>query len=564
MSVIESERRASAHRRLIPLGARFAPSLLAEICAEVRGHEESPERGMLGLLFGKTERNVVNLEAFLGVTADCTSDARSPDSERLERALDAMLSKSKLQPELTSLELVGWCFVQSTEHFGDVPKACGDFHTRRFRRASDVLLIVRQGSQRELSARLYARLSDLPLSPEHYASSGSIAIALEARATQPLDVPISGSPESTNSELYFRTYEFVRALEKAERKEARREALRRVVDWRTPQWLSSIRSETAVAPELSPAIVSTPKPATPELAVVRPFADEQATRPHRASRLPWIIYAAVFLVSSGLAFLFLYPRIGPSRSSPATQVLRTAPQNAGLGLRIHVQGDAFLITWDRDAPAVRSATKAVLRIEDGSQSRHTDLEPAELANGSILYKPASNDVDFQLTVYAAAGAAVREGVRALDGTSGPRAAAPADVPQLVPAAIRQVPIQPKRSAVLVRGRSTEGSPNQPVPPPGTASDYIAPRPLKVAMPDVAHLAATSLPATGRIEVEVEIDKLGHVTAARIPAGAPKISVEAARAAIAAAQQWRFEPAKLHGQSIASTHRVVFDLSPGTR
>lgn len=303
--------------------------------------------------------------------------------------------------------------------------------------------------------------------------------------------------------------------------------------------------------------------ATPEMTVVRPFAQERSPMGHRGGKLVWVASAAVLVTISGLAITFLNFR--PSGSQRRTAVA-PAPQNASLGLRIHVLGDDFLITWDRETPEIRSATKGVLRIQDGSQLRSTEMEPTELANGSIQYRPRSDDVDFLLTVYAADGAVTREGIRALDGTSRLSAAVAGDVPQLVTAATRrqftgsrsgQSGVEPPKSMV-----STLHS--ERLPQRGTAPDYIAPQPLKVVMLDVGRLAPESLPAQGRIEVEVEVDDQGRVTAARIPADAPRVSTEVAKAAITAAKQWRFEPAKLHGQSVASRHRVVFDIRSGSR
>ena len=559
LSAVESDRRVSGQRRLIPLGARISPEFLVEIGAETRSVEGPRKRGMLGLLFGRTERNVVSLEAFFAVTADCAADSGSCDRERLERALDEMLAKLRLRPALVSLELVGWCCVQPSDDFGETPQGCIDFHTRRFRRASDVLLIVRSGEGRQLAGQVYARLSDSPLSPEHYAS-GHIGIDLDRRVREPVYVSIAGPAESAHPELYFRTYESARALEKAERKEARFGVFKKAMDWRAPAWLSTERSAAVVAPESSGAMAPIAKPAAPEMAVVRPFAEEQAQPLHRSRRLPWIVSAGVLLMVSAVAVAFLNSR--PSALRQRTPVLAPAPENASLGLRIHVQGDDFLITWDREAPAIQSAAKGVLRIQDGSERRITDLQPAELANGSIIYRPRSDDVDFLLLVYARDGSVTREGVRALDGTRSSRAGVTDDAPQLVETATRERSSERKSSPEGMEASSNRGraSPREALPPGGTAPDYVAPQPLKVVMPDVAQLAPESLPK-GKIEVELDVDEQGRVTAARIPAGAPRVSAEVARAAIAAAKQWRFEPAQLHGKSIASKHRIVFDIGP---
>jgi hypothetical protein len=87
-------------------------------------------------------------------------------------------------------------------------------------------------------------------------------------------------------------------------------------------------------------------------------------------------------------------------------------QNAGLGMRVQMQGDAILLSWNRDTPAVRSAKRAVLQIEDGLQKHKTVLEPDQLANGSILYNPGKAAVDFNLTVYATDGSTVTDHLQA--------------------------------------------------------------------------------------------------------------------------------------------------------
>jgi TonB family protein len=284
-------------------------------------------------------------------------------------------------------------------------------------------------------------------------------------------------------------------------------------------------------------------------------------RRQRSRRLPWIASAAVVFMASAVATTFLNSR--PSASRQGTAVT-PASQNASLGLGIHVQGDDFLITWDREAPGIHAAARGVLRIQDGSERRITDLQPAELANGSIMYRPSSDDVDFLLSVYARDGSVTKESERALDGRRSSTAGVPDGAPQLVPAASRRGSSERKSSALRREPSKSAGRTSQsdPLRRGETMPDYVAPQPLKVVMPDVARLTEEDLPASGKIVVEVEVDEQGRVKAARIPAGAPKVSSAAARAAIAAAKQWGFEPAKLRGKSVASRHQVIFDIQPG--
>jgi hypothetical protein len=118
----------------------------------------------------------------------------------------------------------------------------------------------------------------------------------------------------------------------------------------------------------------------------------------RSSAAPGLLAGAVSLVACTLSFTLLHGGF-----------LR---QNAGLGMRVEMQGDAILLSWNRETPAVRFAKRAVLQIEDGSQKHQTVLEPDQLANGSILYNPSQAAVDFDLTVYATDGSTVTDHLQA--------------------------------------------------------------------------------------------------------------------------------------------------------
>jgi hypothetical protein len=93
-------------------------------------------------------------------------------------------------------------------------------------------------------------------------------------------------------------------------------------------------------------------------------------------------------------------------------------------MRVQMHGDSILLSWNRDMPAVRSATKGVLQIEDGSRKHRTVLEPDQLANGSILYNPSPSEVDFNLTVYGTDGSTITDHLQ-VPGRHRPRAMAAA-------------------------------------------------------------------------------------------------------------------------------------------
>ena len=140
----------------------------------------------------------------------------------------------------------------------------------------------------------------------------------------------------------------------------------------------------------------------------------------------WIWALPVFLIAAALTFLAIY--IAASRSNgdlPLPRSVQAFLPDASLGLRVEYQGEHLLVTWDRRSPVVRAAVAGVLRIEDGSQRRDVRLDAELIAGGSILYKPASDDVIFRLELRNAQGNATVESMRVLTSVTTPPANSPA-------------------------------------------------------------------------------------------------------------------------------------------
>lgn len=79
------------------------------------------------------------------------------------------------------------------------------------------------------------------------------------------------------------------------------------------------------------------------------------------------------------------------------------------------------------------------------------------------------------------------------------------------------------------------------------------------MPDVKMAGLGLAAQAGKVEIQVTIDEAGHVKDARPASNAGKISGLVLNAAIAAARQWIFQPATLHGKAVVAEHRIVFDF-----
>jgi TonB family protein len=84
------------------------------------------------------------------------------------------------------------------------------------------------------------------------------------------------------------------------------------------------------------------------------------------------------------------------------------------------------------------------------------------------------------------------------------------------------------------------------------------QPLNQVMPEISSKARSTIHGTVRVVVKVRVDKSGSVSSA-VPASSP--SRFFSDAAVEAARQWDFTPAKISGQPVPSEWLVRFDFTP---
>src|SRR5205823_14609762 len=93
--------------------------------------------------------------------------------------------------------------------------------------------------------------------------------------------------------------------------------------------------------------------------------------------------------------LFVYPGLMiKSNKTAVTPHVDGSP----LQLRVERANGELLLTWNRDSDAIRTATKAVLVINDGEQHENVQMDLAQLRNGSIVYSPQTSDISFKMEV----------------------------------------------------------------------------------------------------------------------------------------------------------------------
>jgi periplasmic protein TonB len=222
-----------------------------------------------------------------------------------------------------------------------------------------------------------------------------------------------------------------------------------------PATPAAARKEEAPVEKLAPKPIA--KEETAEAADEAPVA-------RSSSKLLWValgVVASVVLVG-GLLFTS-----GMLRLRNRTLPVSTA--ETGLALRIERNAGDILLTWNRDAEAIKHASRAVLAINDGPQHENVEMDLSQLRTGSIVYSPVTSDVVFQMEITAAGQSQpVSETVRVLRTH-------PSPMPDQTPATPTQAQAAPKPAAPPANGAGA--------PPAPTAEEDVAEQPKeeKVAL-----------------------------------------------------------------------------------
>jgi hypothetical protein len=121
-----------------------------------------------------------------------------------------------------------------------------------------------------------------------------------------------------------------------------------------------------------------------------------------------------FLLSFIVTFacLYLHARLLAS-SGVQRQTPHSVSSGLALGMHVSTEGDGLRVSWNPKLDFFRSVNYNVLEINDGPRYRELYLDSAQVANGSILYQPASDDVTFRLKIRGDNAPPITEAVRVL-------------------------------------------------------------------------------------------------------------------------------------------------------
>lgn len=453
-----------------PSTVRVMPRFVNRLCARLETVEPASS-SISGLLFGAVQGDQVVVHAFRSLTT-LEMAAVQAGGATLEHALKQVIAATERDPAFAGIELAGWYGLRPE---AGLQQADIEFYERRFGSKPGIALIIRSVDPGFLLFDFYAANEAGKLTCSEYrcgteqfsrkeAISDPIDIALHAHLERAAGVGADGGVTASVSER---------------RPNARVPVLER-------------RGHSA-------SEEAEPKESTPP---------ERKPRRH-AWRYPAILFG---LAAAGTFAALLWPGVNiPGMSF----IFGPARADTALHLRAEGQGDRILLTWNRHNPIARTAAGANLHIDDGSQHRQIHFDGSQLAIGSVLYRPMSDDVSFRLEIQGQNGQSESEGIRVLDSSRRPAEpvdvavtnTAPSDSPPSNSAPTTPEPVKQAAAAKRTLQQHTWHAAPSSLPPSAS----------KTPAPVIEELAENRPSLTGSATPSLQKFDLSRLTEATIPA-----------------------------------------------
>ena len=117
----------------------------------------------------------------------------------------------------------------------------------------------------------------------------------------------------------------------------------------------------------------------------------------------------VAMLAIFLASFILDVQRARAAKKPAASDVDSSP----LGLRVTSEPEQVEVLWDHASSAIKDAKQATIRISDGDIAESVPFDSKQLQDGSLVYRPRTNDVSIRMEVNERDGRWVSESVRAV-------------------------------------------------------------------------------------------------------------------------------------------------------
>ena len=252
--------------------------------------------------------------------------------------------------------------------------------------------------------------------------------------------------------------------------------------------------------------------------------EDEATAERSAAAIPvwrsspwirvWLVRAAALGLGAILGAVSWRLIEGPpsQRQAGAAAAVAKPPARTGpahVALNVRREGRVLRLEWDRNAPAIRGADRAILQITDGNHQTNLNLTPVELNAGLLSYWADTPDVAFRLKV-SGAGGQTDDSLRASIEPAGPTPLLqppPATGPQPTPPRTAKAARRSRQSEESEADTASRAVPATPRPSPFTPPAKPEPEPAPVeaiSTPAPRPAAAPPAPPTRSSEPRVEV------------------------------------------------------------
>ena len=136
---------------------------------------------------------------------------------------------------------------------------------------------------------------------------------------------------------------------------------------------------------------------------------DYSLEPRRWLRLMPTIGVAMFAIV--LAGFIL--DVNSARQAKKLSAAPSSVDSSPLGLSVTSESQQLEILWNHTSSAIHDAENATIRISDGDLSEAVPFDARQLQDGSLVYRPRTNDVSIRMEVHERDGKQVSESMRAV-------------------------------------------------------------------------------------------------------------------------------------------------------
>ncbi|HWD99722.1 MAG TPA: hypothetical protein VG345_11810 [Bryobacteraceae bacterium] len=127
-----------------------------------------------------------------------------------------------------------------------------------------------------------------------------------------------------------------------------------------------------------------------------------------------VLFAASAIVAGAAPGFYAHSRSGGAAEDPIPAAYTAESRTGHFSLRAERLPQGIRLMWNSRAPVVAGAVGGAVLIDDSGSRAQQQLTPEELRSGSLLWKPKSQQTEFEMRVISAGGREYAESIRVVE------------------------------------------------------------------------------------------------------------------------------------------------------